>query len=228
MKHKNIDHQFKILNYLLLLPITFLLAAIIWSMKIDGNLYVCNDTLPILNFIPPFVHGSMFGDYYLTAKGHVYSTWAMFIAFAFITPLYLLAAVGKDKKLFVKSLILSVLAIIIFVGYGFSQFSSLPPAPPTPLDVPNAEYTIVKLGENYAVSFNQDEDIMYIGTSKVDLAPFINQSVRLTGSYTGDAHPTNAGMCQLTKEQCIVGQCHQIFENGWEVCKLDIETVEVE
>lgn len=55
----------------------------LWSEKIEGFLYECNDPIPFLSFIPPFVHGyngvSFAGDYYIYSPLVVYATWVIFI-----------------------------------------------------------------------------------------------------------------------------------------------------
>jgi hypothetical protein len=65
----------------------------LWQLLVLGKLYVCTDPVPVLNFIPPFVHhvpdpntnkndGHTFydtGDYYIYPEYLVYSLWGIMI-----------------------------------------------------------------------------------------------------------------------------------------------------
>lgn len=42
--------------YVLLATITVFGAACVWEQRVVGVLYRCTDSVPVLDFIPPFVH----------------------------------------------------------------------------------------------------------------------------------------------------------------------------
>lgn len=70
--------------YLMLLTFFILvflaLAALLWHFFIQGNLYICTDSVPFLSFIPPFVHVGNFGDVYVYPKLLVYIVWILFFS----------------------------------------------------------------------------------------------------------------------------------------------------
>src|SRR5262245_33047771 len=69
-----------------------LLTPVLWSRLAPDRLYHCWDHVPILCFIPPFVHSSEFPndplarDYYIWPAWAVYVAWVCFIASAFLLP----------------------------------------------------------------------------------------------------------------------------------------------
>ena len=73
-------------------------VALIWSIFIDGKLYYCSDSLPIISFIPPFVHSPIFGDRYIVDEQIVWTVWYLHIGFMLILPLALIAFLKKYKK----------------------------------------------------------------------------------------------------------------------------------
>ena len=71
--------------YALMLPFSFLLAAIIWAYKVSGVLYLCTDSLGIFDFVPPFVHPQG-GDVYYVPAWRVYLIWYLLVAAALLAP----------------------------------------------------------------------------------------------------------------------------------------------
>jgi hypothetical protein len=70
-------------RYLGLLIPSLLVGAILWEPIALKRLYVCTDYIPVLSFIPPFVHGKGDppGDHYLVPPAVVYGTYsAMLVA----------------------------------------------------------------------------------------------------------------------------------------------------
>jgi hypothetical protein len=74
--------------YIALLLPCFLIMAGIWG-TFSHRLYYCSDRVPILDFIPPFVHlypGIHTGDHYLVAPPIVWSLWTVFAATTLLVP----------------------------------------------------------------------------------------------------------------------------------------------
>ena len=74
---------------LLWLPL-LLVAAVVWSAFAPERLYHCDDDMPLLTCLPPFVHpwvnrGATV-DYYIWPAWTVYSLWFGIIALTFIFP----------------------------------------------------------------------------------------------------------------------------------------------
>jgi hypothetical protein len=100
---KNIvpDSPYAVVAYVLLLPLSLLLAAIIWAYKVSGVLYLCTDSLGIFDFIPPFVHSAGTGDVYYAPAWQVYFIWFALLAGAFLVPgvaIWCLCHFCKDKE----------------------------------------------------------------------------------------------------------------------------------
>ena len=70
----------------------------LWSFVISSNLFYCSDSVPFLDFIPPFVHGSQFGDFFIVNPNIVYVLWLLLIFLIFIVPYYLVVRVNLKKK----------------------------------------------------------------------------------------------------------------------------------
>jgi hypothetical protein len=91
---------YAVLAYVLMLPFSLLLAAVIWANKISGVLYLCTDSLGIFDFIPPFVHPYA-GDVYYVSPLRVSLTWAALLAGALLLPGLIIwclrRAVGRDQ-----------------------------------------------------------------------------------------------------------------------------------
>jgi|SRR5271157_672979 len=91
---------YAVVAYVLLLPWSLLLAAIIWANKVSGVLYLCTDSLGIFDFIPPFVHPGA-GDVYYAPAWRVYFIWCALLAGAFPVPgaaIWCLCHFCKDKE----------------------------------------------------------------------------------------------------------------------------------
>ncbi len=76
-------------TYFLLLPFSLVVAAVIWAYQVSGVLYLCDDSLGIFDFIPPFVHTGTPDVYYVPAW-RVYFIWGALIAAAVLIPAALL------------------------------------------------------------------------------------------------------------------------------------------
>ena len=67
------------LVYLALLVPSVLVSAIAWEFFAVGRLYYCSDSVPLLNFIPPFVH-PVPDDHYIASPPVVYGIWFLLVA----------------------------------------------------------------------------------------------------------------------------------------------------
>ena len=73
--------------YFLLAMMTLFIAACVWEHSVAGVLYRCTDSVPILDFIPPFVHsGDHTGDAYLVSQARLYHTWYAYIGVSLVVP----------------------------------------------------------------------------------------------------------------------------------------------
>jgi hypothetical protein len=73
--------------YALLAAMALFAAACIWEHRVTGVLYRCTDSVPILDFIPPFVHsGGHTGDAYLVSQAQVYHTWYAYLGVSLAVP----------------------------------------------------------------------------------------------------------------------------------------------
>ena len=62
-------------------------AACIWEQRVTGVLYRCADKVPILDFIPPFVHsGGHTGNAYIVSQAQVYRTWYEYLGVSLLVP----------------------------------------------------------------------------------------------------------------------------------------------
>lgn len=86
---KMIKHITHIGVYLFFSLISSLVALALWFFLVDGKLFYCNDSVPFLDFIPPFVHGKEVEDYFIVAPFIVYAVWIVFIVAIFLLPAYL-------------------------------------------------------------------------------------------------------------------------------------------
>ncbi len=74
-------------SYGFLLALTLLAAACLWEYQAVGVLYSCTDSVPILDFIPQFVHpGEHTGDVYLVSRAQVYWTWYAYLGASLLLP----------------------------------------------------------------------------------------------------------------------------------------------
>ena len=76
----------KILLYIAFLIPTFLVVAGVWSFLISANFFYCSDRVSLLDFIPPFVHGSEYGDYYIQSPVVTYLAWSIHLLLVFLLP----------------------------------------------------------------------------------------------------------------------------------------------
>src|SRR5438876_4756200 len=81
--------------YLILLVPSLFAASVVWILCIAGALYHCWDDVPILTFIPPFVHDAVIlntgeHDYYIVPAWLVYALWIGFMVAALGLPLIII------------------------------------------------------------------------------------------------------------------------------------------
>src|ERR1700754_1311684 len=77
-----------IISYLIEVMIALLCMAALWTVLVSGRFYVCTDSMPLTDFIPPFIHPSADpGDHYVASPALIWSLWAVFIAAGLFTPL---------------------------------------------------------------------------------------------------------------------------------------------
>jgi hypothetical protein len=200
--------------YLGLLVPTFFILSMGWYFFVNGRLYYCSDPLPILAFFPPFIHGSKYGDFWMSSKFDVYALWGLFLWSILLIPKLIISIWSRHRKktLLVSGLILS--GVFVWILWLFTHATSKYPGDPPSLNDPEATYRLVKLGPNWAISDQkpfQDEQIIYIGKSDIDFnqSPYLGQIVKIDGEY-----PTNSNnnlSCMNTDQQCIEGNCHKIF-----------------
>jgi hypothetical protein len=78
------------LSYLLLLVPSLIFVAALWTFAVAGRLYYCWDSVPLLDFVPPFVHlATDSRDHYIAPAALVWTLWCIFILFGFALPLIL-------------------------------------------------------------------------------------------------------------------------------------------
>src|SRR5258708_34822533 len=75
----------RILVYFALLVPSTLIGAAEWEFLAVGRLYYCSDTVPLLDFIPPFVH-DVPDDHYIASRFTVYAIWFLFAAITIALP----------------------------------------------------------------------------------------------------------------------------------------------
>ena len=73
-------------SYVLFLIPSLITGMLIWTIFVDGKLYYCSDKVPILDFIPPFVHGSQYGDYYIASSIAVWGIWFLLLGLIIVLP----------------------------------------------------------------------------------------------------------------------------------------------
>lgn len=72
--------------YVVLLVVTLLLLAMVWHWQMAGAYFVSRDRGIILDFVPPFAHSGVAGDFYLKPERVVYAIWGVYVAAGFILP----------------------------------------------------------------------------------------------------------------------------------------------
>ena len=75
--------------YILFLVPSLIAGLLVWTLFVDGKLYYCSDKVPVLDFIPPFVHGKEYGDYWIAAPILVWSIWFLLILLMLVIPYFL-------------------------------------------------------------------------------------------------------------------------------------------
>ena len=87
-----------LLGYLLFLIPALIVGMLIWTIFVDGKLYYCSDKVPILDFIPPFVHGSQYGDYWIADPKLVWGIWVLLLGLMLIIPYFLAKKLMSPKN----------------------------------------------------------------------------------------------------------------------------------
>ncbi len=72
--------------YVLFLIPSLIVGLLIWTLFIDGKLYYCSDKVHVLDFIPPFVHGPQYGDYYIAHPIVVWGIWFLLFGLIIVPP----------------------------------------------------------------------------------------------------------------------------------------------
>ena len=94
-------------GYLVLVAISLFVAATIWSQQVSGVLYRCSDSVPVLDFMPPFVHTNtakygQTGDCYLVPESQVYSVWYRYVATCLLLPAAPILLVAGCYRIYVR------------------------------------------------------------------------------------------------------------------------------
>ncbi len=84
--------------YVLFLIPSLIVGLLIWTLFIDGKLYYCSDKVPILDFIPPFVHGSQYGDYWIADPKIVWAIWILLTGLMLMVPYFLAKGFLKERN----------------------------------------------------------------------------------------------------------------------------------
>ena len=84
--------------YFLFFVPTLIACGLIWTMFIDGKLYHCSDPIPVLDILPPFIHGTQYGDYWIADPKLVWSIWFLLLGLMIIIPSILTIGFFKAKK----------------------------------------------------------------------------------------------------------------------------------
>jgi hypothetical protein len=80
-----------IISYVLLFIPSLFLVAGLWTAAVAGRLYYCWDSVPFLDFVPPFVHADVDPrDHYIASVGAVWALWICLLLFALVLPLMVL------------------------------------------------------------------------------------------------------------------------------------------
>jgi len=93
-------------HILLLIPSAVFFTSL-WTILVVGRLYYSTDSVPILDFIPPFVR-PQFGELYNVNEPFVWIVWLLFVVLIFLVPHYVLKK-GKTRLF----LFLAFIAILI-------------------------------------------------------------------------------------------------------------------
>ena len=84
----------RFLAYLALLLPSVLISAVAWQFLAVDRLYHCSDRVPLLDFVPPFVH-SVPDDHYIASPLVVYVVWLLLVAIASLLPAVLLSVISR-------------------------------------------------------------------------------------------------------------------------------------
>jgi len=102
-----------IIRYILLVIPSILSLSLVWTSWIDGWLYDCSDTIPLVNFLPPFVHPyrgtnpnviPINTDHYIYPEAVVWTVWVIFLIAMFALPYLLMKRVFGIKRWKIRSL----------------------------------------------------------------------------------------------------------------------------
>ena len=117
MKKSLAKRAHPIFEYFLFLVPSFLLISLFWSFFVDGKLYYCSDWFPFFDFIPPFVHGSQYGDYFIVNKYIVWTLWIILPVTMFCVPLVVMR-INKVKKISLRQKILVTGGFVCVIVLG--------------------------------------------------------------------------------------------------------------
>ncbi|HUQ85531.1 MAG TPA: hypothetical protein VM077_04360 [Candidatus Limnocylindrales bacterium] len=88
----------RLIVYIILLVPSFLLVSINWSLLTAYKLFYCSDWVPILDFFPPFVHGTQRGDYFIYPPYVVYFLWIIAVIIMLSLPLPIIKLINGFIK----------------------------------------------------------------------------------------------------------------------------------
>lgn len=105
--------------YLLLFLPFFTLISLVWYRFVDGALYFCTDSVPFLDFFPPFMHGARFGDRWIAPMQTVYILWCILLLSSLSFPILVMLLARYRKRIESNKTLLIASAIVVVVEVLF-------------------------------------------------------------------------------------------------------------
>lgn len=110
------------------------------------------------------------------------------------------------KKFFLVILPVTIIIVVLILFFVSGAMNPLPHTAPVyfSLNESTADFSIKKTDNtdpnypNYWVVHDTDE--VFVGTSKVELDPFVGKKIIIHGNYSG----------RIGNQQCIVNKCHPL------------------
>jgi hypothetical protein len=63
-----------------------LVLAMLWHCQMAGNYFMSKERGIILDFLPPFAHAGVDGDFYIKPPYVVYTIWSIYLMIALLLP----------------------------------------------------------------------------------------------------------------------------------------------